>query len=498
MSTHLHALREASARADRRGRVAVTGGDGTLTFDQVCGHADRIAALLDAGHVPEGGVVALVLPNSPEFLAAFLGLVGRSCVTALVSPKFGEHELGDILSGLGPSALLTTPEMAGRILEMPSGRSFALSGSHALHREVRLLVRSGDATGVPPVLPATAALIKFSSGSTGTPKGICLTAANVLAEAETVTASLATGPGTRILAPVPLSHSYGFDLGVLPTLASGCTLHTTEAFVPRQIHRIVSDDEPTVFLGVPAMYRMLLTTPAGDRRPSPRCRMLSCTAPLTPDLIARFHETFGASICQHYGSSETGAVTLQEPAAAIERPASVGRTMGTVSVVIRGAGGEELPDGSEGEIVVRSDAVAHGYVMGRPAGPSPFEGRSYRMGDLGVRDRDGFLFVHGRLDDLINVGGNKVSPTEVARVLESSPAVREAGVVRMRDGYGEEAVYAVVVLDQPTTEAELIRYCRDRMADYKVPRRIDFRGTLPRGPTGKVRIVAPDAGHAAH
>jgi long-chain acyl-CoA synthetase len=312
-----------------------------------------------------------------------------------------------------------------------------------------------------------------------------------------VTAALATGPGTRIIAPVSLSHSYGFDLGVLPTLVTGCTLHTTEAFAPRPLHRLLAEDRPTVFLGVPAMYRMLLATPAGDRRPSQRCRLLSCTAPLPPEVVTRFHEAFGAAICQHYGSSETGAVALQEPDAAIQRPASVGRAMGPVTVAIRGADGTDRPDGSEGEIVVLSDAVAHGYVMGPPPGPSPFAGRSYRMGDLGVRDRDGYLFVHGRLDDLINVGGNKVSPTEVVRVLESHSAVREAGVTAMRDALGEEVVYAMVVPDGPATEADLIRHCRERMAEYKVPRRIDIAGRLPRGPTGKVRLVAPGAGRVA-
>jgi long-chain acyl-CoA synthetase len=318
-----------------------------------------------------------------------------------------------------------------------------------------------------------------------------------VAETGTVTDALAPGPGARIVAPVSLSHSYGFDLGVLPTLTTGCTLHATDAFAPRPLHRLLADDRPTVFLGVPAMYRMLLATPAKDQRPSPRCRLLSCTAPLPPEVVTRFHEAFGAAICQHYGSSETGAVALQDPDGAIERPASVGRAMNRVTVAIRGADGTDLPDGSEGEIVVLSDAVAHGYVMGPPPGPSPFEGRSYRMGDLGVRDRDGFLFVHGRLDDLINVGGNKVSPAEVVRVLESHPAVREAAVTGMQDALGEEAVYAMVVPHGPTTEADLIRHCRERMAEYKVPRRIDIADRLPRGPTGKVRLVAPGTGHVA-
>ncbi len=165
--------------------------------------------------------------------------------------------------------------------------------------------------------------------------------------------------------------------------------------------------------------------------------------------------------------------------------------MHNVSLTITDVNGRELPPGVEGEVVVRGPAVARRYVMGatheRPLGDGTF-----RMGDSGVIDPDGFLSLRGRMDQMINVGGFKVSPLEVVQVLELYPPVKEAAVIAARDGHGEEVIYAAVALRQAATEEEIIAFCRSQLADYKVPRRIDIRDELPRGPTGKVRLRAED------
>jgi len=145
----------------------------------------------------------------------------------------------------------------------------------------------------------------------------------------------------------------------------------------------------------------------------------------------------------------------------------------------------------DGEVVVTSGALARGYVMGAPLDRQPFQPDGYHTGDRG-RLEDGFLYIDGRTDDLINVGGFKVSPREVIDALESFPAVAEAAVVGVRDSRGEEVVYAVVALARPATEAEILAHCRTRLAEYKVPRRVEIRTTLPRGPTGKVQLRAED------
>jgi acyl-CoA synthetase (AMP-forming)/AMP-acid ligase II len=154
--------------------------------------------------------------------------------------------------------------------------------------------------------------------------------------------------------------------------------------------------------------------------------------------------------------------------------------------------GSALPPGAEGEVVVTSDAVARGYVLGAPPGRSPFRAGSFWMGDVGRLDADGFLTVVGRRDALINVGGLKVSPAEVAATLEAHPAVREAGVLGVLGSQGDEVPYAVVALSGTADESELIAHCRAALAEYKVPRRIEIRDELPRTASGKVRLTRED------
>ena len=148
--------------------------------------------------------------------------------------------------------------------------------------------------------------------------------------------------------------------------------------------------------------------------------------------------------------------------------------------------------GAEGEVVVESAAVASGYVLGAPPGPSPFRAGSFRTGDVGRLDEDGFLTVQGRRDALINVGGLKVSPAEVAATLERHPAVSEAAVIGLPDGQGDELPYAVVALSAEADERELLAFCRASLAEYKVPRRIEIREELPRTAAGKVRLTRED------
>jgi long-chain acyl-CoA synthetase len=469
---------------DLGSRMAVSTSTEEVSFDAVWKEADRLASLLVEAGVAEGAVASLVLPNSPRFVAALLALCRLDATVALLSPQYGPGELSAIVAGVRPACIVTDQEVAPRIAAAtPISRSSAANGL-----EVLIPPDPGAEASAPP-----AALLKFSSGSTAEPKGIALSAANVIAEVENVTRTLGLGHDDRILAGVPLFHSYGFDLGVLPTLYSGSTLVLDDAFVPRRTLAALDGAGLTAFLGVPAQYRALLATRLDVPPDLSGVRwLLSCTAPLAPDVVTAFGARFNAPICQHYGSSETGAVTTHVPAEVLRRPESVGRPMAGVSVTVAGTDGAAVPPGEEGEVVVESDAVASGYVLGAPSGPSPLRDGSFWTGDVGRMDADGFLTVLGRRDALINVGGLKVSPAEVAATLEGHPAVHEAAVVGVPDGQGDEVPYAVVALSGSTDEGELLAFCRAALAEYKVPRRIEIRDELPRSATGKVRLTAED------
>jgi long-chain acyl-CoA synthetase len=464
-------------------QVAVEATGVQLGFGEMWKLADRLAALFLEAGVREGGVAGLAVGNSPTFPAAFLALCRLNTTVALLPPQYGRSELKAIADGVGLSSIVTEAEAGTRVAAaMPIARASAVEGLRVL---VPASTEEVDATR------EDQALLKFSSGSTAQPKGIALTTDNVLAEAENVTKTLDLGQGDRILAGVPLFHSYGFDLGVLPTLHSGATILLEDSFVPRRTMRRLAY-RVAAFLGVPAQYRAFLATRL-DKTPdlSAVRWLLSCTAPLAPEVVTEFIGRFGAPICQHYGSSETGAVTTHLPSKVGSRPGSVGRPMSGVEVSVV-EDGQSVAPGSEGEVVVESNAVARRYVLGAPSGPSPLRDGAFRTGDIGRMDSDGFLTLVGRRDAMINVGGLKVSPAEVSATLEQHFAVSEAVVLGLPDGHNEEVVYAVVALSGPAGEAELLEFCREALAEHKVPRRIEIRDELPRTATGKVRVGVDD------
>ena len=464
-------------------QIAVEAPGVMLGFGELWRMAERLATRFRESGVREGGVAGLAVGNSPLFPVAFLALCRLNATVALIPPQYGRTELRAIADGVGLSSIVADADAGpGVAASIPIASSSAEDG-------LRVVVPAAAGETRPP--SGDEALLKFSSGSTAEPKGIALHAENVIAEAENVTTSLGLGAGDRIVSGVPLFHSYGFDLGVLPALYSGATLVLEGPFAPRgTLRRLAS--RVAAFLGVPAQYRAFLSMRIDEPPDISGVRwLLSCTAPLAAETVTEFAARFGAPICQHYGSSETGAVTTHLPSEVLGRPASVGRPMSGVEVGVVEEG-TPVPPGSEGEVVVASAAVARGYVLGAPKGPSPLRDGRFRTGDLGRMDADGFLTLVGRRDAMINVGGLKVSPAEVSATLERHPAVREAAVLGLPDGRDEEVVYAVVSLSAPAGEDELVAFCRDNLAGHKVPRRIEIRDELPRTASGKVRLGVDD------
>ena len=463
------------ARAIERTRVVDA--RGALEGNDLRRVAGTLAFSLAAAGLRAGGVIALALDQARALLPALAAAWDTGATVVLVPPALGQAELRAVIAGLSPTLIVTAEGDAARIA--------GATGSTALSLTIQ---------GLPPLALiarpagrqaadlAGAALVKLSSGSTGTPKAVVLTHANVEAEAANVAAALGLGPGDRVVAPVPLTHSYGFDLAVLAVLASGATVEQRPVLSPRRALADMAD--ATVYLGVPAIYRVVAEAPVATPPELAGARyLLSCTAPLSADLIRTFASRFGAPICQHYGSSETGAVANHQPDQVLVRPESVGRAIGGVSVRVAD---------DTGELVVEGPAVAIGYALGGPAGATPLAAGAFRTGDLAEIDADGFIRIHGRRDSVINVGGLKVSPQEVSDALERHPAVRQAAVVGVPDARGEQLVTAAVVLARAVPDAELIAHCAGELAEHKIPRRIVVCDALPVGPSGKVRLRADD------
>jgi long-chain acyl-CoA synthetase len=461
-------------------RTRVVDADGALEGGDVRRAADAVLGALAAAGLCAGDVVGLALDAARALVPALVATWELGATVVLVPPALGPAELAAVADGLAPAGLVTAASEAARIASATGGTASALAIDNL--PPLALIGRSQKPSRCAAL--AGAALVKLSSGSTGAPKAVALTHANVAAEAAGVAEALGLAPGDRVVAPVPLTHSYGFDLAVLAVLASGATLEQRPALSPR---RALADmAAATVYLGVPAIYRVVAGAPVSAAPNLGGARyLLSCTAPLSPDLIRRFATRFGAALCQHYGSSETGAVANHVPELVLERPESVGRAIAGVRAHVA----EDT-----GELVVQGPAVAAGYALGGPDSASPLAAGVFRTGDLAEIDADGFISIYGRRDSVINVGGLKVSPQEVSEALERHPAVHQAAVIGVPDGSGAELVVAAVVLARDVTHAELIAHCGGELAEHKVPRRIVVYDALPVGPTGKVRLRAEDLG----
>ncbi|MFN8548179.1 MAG: class I adenylate-forming enzyme family protein [Candidatus Eisenbacteria bacterium] len=471
--------RSPGARAVRALDLPASGGS-EWSYQALRDRATALADELAATGVSAGAGVVLALPNSVEFILHFLALARLGACVLLVSPRYGSTEVEAIAARARPAFWIGR---AGRSL-LPSETTWPVRARRDLGDGVQV-VRC-ETVGASP-FDASDAVVKFSSGSTGEPKGVRLEASALLAEAEQVARTLDLAARDRVVARVPLVHSYGFDLGLLAPLLNGAELGVGEGFIPRLALRELAG--ATILLGVPSMYRLWLE--CGGSVSAPELRWaLSCTAPLAPETIGAVHRRFGLIIAAHYSASECGAITNHRTTEVLGRPLSVGHPVHGVRLAVQDEAGRELPAGESGEIVVQSAAIARG-ILGLSAADAPIStaadgGRHYRTGDLGRLDADGFLTLEGRRDALINVGGLKVSPFEVEAVLESHPAVSEALARAERGRDGECYVIALVVPRASTTEVELREHCHGRLAEHKRPRRVEIVPQLPRSAGGKL------------
>ncbi|MCI0568647.1 MAG: fatty acid--CoA ligase family protein [Acidobacteria bacterium] len=334
-------------------------------------------------------------------------------------------------------------------------------------------------------LPTETVLVRTTSGSAGRPRGVALSARQMLADARNISGTLQLSTSTRSLAAIPLSHAYGFSTLLTPCLFLGIPLVLLEHPFPELLRKALGRHQALFFPGVPLLFDLLLASRVSDNLLSRLSPAVSAGAPLPCETARKFAERTGNPLRNFYGASECGAISCERSPKNGARPGGVGAPLKGVRVALeptremsRGAAGRS------GRIVVRGSAVALGYV-GAGARPRLFRGR-FQTCDLGRKDSAGRIFLEGRLDRMINVGGRKVFPEEVERVLGGAPGVREVVVLSIADSLRGELVAAAVVGVHGLREATLLRYCRKHLTAYRVPRRLLLLPALPRTARGKV------------
>jgi long-chain acyl-CoA synthetase len=337
-----------------------------------------------------------------------------------------------------------------------------------------------------PAEPHQTAVLLYTSGTTGRPKGVTLTHDNLLSTARSLILRLDARQDDVFVGVLPLFHSFGVTGTVIVPWLLGAEV-TYASFVPDRTTDLILRRRATAFLGVPNMFRLLVRSKAPTDALRSLRRAISGGDALPPNIHDAFRQRFGQELLEGYGLTETCAVVcVNVPGES--RAGTAGRPIPGTQVRIMGEDGREQPAGIAGEIQVRGPNVTPGYFKRPEENAAAFTTDGwFRTGDRGILDAEGYLTVSGRIKELIIRDGEKIMPREIEEVLGCHPGVVDAAVVGEPDGGRGQAVVAYVVpADPPPSADELRVYCREKLADYKVPRRFVIAPDLPRGTTGKI------------
>jgi acyl-CoA synthetase (AMP-forming)/AMP-acid ligase II len=464
---------------------------GTVPYESLAGQVEFLAETLAGAGLGPGSPVGIVLGNGLEYLALFLAATRARLVAAPLNPAYKADEFRFYLEDAGARAVILPPcphpaREAAAELGLPVWEASIDSTGR-----IRIDGLPGHSRGttVPPS-PDDVALFLHTSGTTSRPKGVPLTHANLMASVRNIAAHYALTPADTGLVVMPLFHVHGLIGATFSTLYSGGTLVVPPRFSAGQFWDHVEAHSVTWYSAVPTIHQVLLARDEqdGGSRPQRPFRFIrSCSSALAPSTMAQLEERFGAPVLEAYAMTEAAHQMTANPLPpGVRKPGSVGRGA-NVDVGVMDEEGNLLPAGTAGEVVVRGPNVTRGYHNNPEANAAAFVDGWFRTGDRGVLDADGYLTLIGRIKELINRGGEKISPLEVDAALLSHPAVAEAASFGVPDlKYGEE-VHAAVVLRGSATEAELRAHCLGRLADFKVPKVFRLVKELPKGPTGKVQ-----------
>jgi acyl-CoA synthetase (AMP-forming)/AMP-acid ligase II len=417
-----------------------------------------------------------------------------------LNPAYKDDEFRFYLEDVGARFLIVPPNDAvaarrarpagATVIEarLDAGGRLQLNGPNGHRVEPRAMSAAGDV-----------GLVLHTSGTTSRPKRVPLRNANLIASVANIVGTYELVAEDVSLCIMPLFHVHGLLASALATLASGGTVVVPERFSPLGFWPLMQEHRPTWFTASPTPHQLVLARLHEDRPGgTERLRFVrSCSSALSPAQMALMEQRFGVPVLEAYGMTEASHQMSSNPLPPAPRlPGSVGRGTG-VEIEVIDAAGAPLATGVAGEVVIRGPNVMDGYENNPQANASAFVDGWFRTGDLGTLDGAGYLRLIGRIKELINRGGEKIAPREIDEVLESHPAVKEAVAFGVPHPTWGEEVAAAVVLKAPATEKELIAYCRDRLADFKVPRRLNIVESIPRTPTGKVqrRFVAEQLTH---
>jgi len=499
----------------------------SMTYKELHRQCRKMANALKSLPISKGDRVAIMLPNCPQAVIAYYGALMAGAVVVQTNPTYTARELRYQLEDSGASVLIVLDLLLSRVAEAREGNGILrrvivtslsdglpfpknvlypikrrreypglkieIDETKGVSRWSAFLRRSQTADICEEVdADADLAMIQYTGGTTGRPKGVMLTHANLLANTVQATAwCYRMEPGKeRYLAALPMFHVFGLTVLLNQAVYRAGSLVLVPRFEPRMVLETLRRRKPTVFPGAPTMYIALLNHPLtreGDFASVRIC--ISGAAPLPREVQERFEQRSGGRLIEGYGLTETSPVTHCNPIWGLRKNGSIGVPLPDTDARIVGETGiEPLPAGEIGELAVKGPQVMKGYWNRPEETAAALVGGWFRTGDIGTMDEEGYFSILDRKKDMILAGGYNVYPREVEEALFEHPGVKEASVLGVPDAYRGETVKAFVVLKEgwSVSEMQLDRWCRERLAAYKVPKLYEFRESLPLSLIGKV------------
>lgn len=471
------------------------------------GTVAKFAGALQTLGVKKGDNVAFLLGNTPHFLISLYATMRLGATAVPINPIYTPDEISYIIKNSDAKVVIaldlllpfveqaagafpkvaqyiiceTTPETGDKLRALPESLQ-------AKVKPFSVLVQAGEMIAPVEVADNDTAIILYTSGTTGHSKGAMLTFENIFSNARDVAEYLQFSPNDRVLATLPVFHVFALTVVVNAPLVTGSTILLVPKFSPADVFQVAKEEKATVFAGVPTMYNFLYQFPDADPADFSTVRLaISGGASLPVALLHNFEDKFNVRISEGYGLSEASPVTCFNPLDRERKAGSIGTSIINVENKIVNELGEELPVGEVGELIVRGPNVMKGYYnMPEETANAIRDGWLY-TGDLARKDEEGYFYIVDRKKDMIIVGGYNVYPREVEEVLFAHPGILEAAVVGVPDlNFGEQVLAFVVLKDTALSTDEVEAFCREKLAKYKVPTRIEILEELPKNTTGKI------------
>ena len=490
-----------------------------LTYQQIKELSDRFAASIRRMGIRKGDRVVLLLPNSPQFIVAYYGLLKAGAAVVPLNPLSAERELEFYLTDSEAEVAITIPLFLDKVVSL-RGKTplkhivysrladflpFPLSRVQGF-REQRLVRGLRDAALVDfkellkhgpqpdwspePVPPEEMAVLIYSGGTTGIAKGIMLSHFNFVANAHQIIAWGHLTNEQGLLAVLPLFHGFGMSVTMNAAILAGGEIILVPRFNAKQVAKTIQKRKPCFFIGVPTMFVQLSNLPEIHRYDFSSLRGIFVgAAPLTKAIKDDFEKKTGGRMIEGYGLTEAVTAIMANPYQGMHQVGSIGIPFSDVDAkIVSLAGGHDLPPGELGEIVLKSPTVMLGYYKNPEETKKTIVDGWLYTGDIGYADGNGYFYITDRKKELIIVGGFKVFPREIDELIYRHPKVKEGITVGLPDPRKGERikVYIVLKAGETATPEEFIAYFKERLTPYKVPSEVEFRTELPKSMIGKI------------